>query len=85
MARRKTIHIRTLNALNNDTFKNKLIALLSSSSGMKINGVEKIDIDIEELPEDFKGTRHNKKQQVAFVEITKKLNQLSSIYLTFTS
>jgi len=52
---------------------------------MKINGVEKIDIDIEELPEDFKGTRHNKKQQVAFVEITKKLNQLSSIYLTFTS
>lgn len=61
-----------LNSLASTTFKNKLINLLNSI-GINIDEIEKVDIDLNELPDNLKSNYNSAVENPAFIEISKRV------------
>lgn len=63
-----------MNELDNPQFKTKLIRLLKNI-GITINSIERIEIELNELPKKFTEILYEGKNKFAFIEITKKIHQ----------
>ncbi len=64
-----------MNELNNPKFKTQLIDLLQNI-GMEINSIERVEMKLDELPDDLKEVFNTRKDKPAFIEITKKVFQV---------
>lgn len=65
-----------LNSLDSDEFKEKLVKLMNSI-GIKMDSINNVVIDVDELPKEAKANFDTVNDKLAFIEISKKIHHIN--------